>query len=54
MSEEFLRKYSEDGEVNQTIGEAVPVGQDLFEDSSGKREYNVERRKRTADGKQAG
>ncbi len=54
MSEEFLRKYSEDGEVNQTIGEAVQGGQELFEDSGGKRESNAERRKRTADGKQAG
>ena len=53
VSEEFLRKYSEDGEVNQTIGEAVPVGQELFEDSGGKREFNVERRRRTSDGQQA-
>ena len=45
MSEEFLRKHSEGEEVNQTVGEAVPVGQELFENTGGKREYNVRRRK---------
>ena len=44
MSEEFLRKHSEGEEVNQTVGEAVPVGQELFEDTGGKREYNARRR----------
>ncbi len=44
MSEEFLRKHSEGEEVNQTVGEAVPVGHELFEDTGGKREYNVRRR----------
>ena len=45
MSEEFLRKHSEGEEINQTVGEAVPVGQELFENTGGKREYNVRRRK---------
>ena len=31
VSEEFLRKYQEGGEAEQTIAEAVPVGQELFE-----------------------
>ena len=48
VSEEFLRKYQGDEAVNQTIGEAVPVGRELFEDSGGKREYNVKRGKRAA------
>lgn len=44
VSEEFLRKYIEDGEAVQTIGEAVPQGQELFEDTGGKREFNERRR----------
>ena len=47
VSEEFLRKYEEDGEAVQTIEEAVPVGQELFEDTGGKREHNLRRRERT-------
>lgn len=30
-SEEFLRSYETGGEVNQTVDEAVPQGQSLFE-----------------------
>ena len=44
MSEEFLRKYEEEGEAVQTIDEAVPIGQELFEDTGGKREFNERRR----------
>ena len=48
VSEEFLRKYEEEeGEVEQTIGEAVAVGEELFESTGGKREYNIERRKKS-------
>ena len=46
VSEEFLRKYSEDAEINQTVGEAVPIGHELFESTGGKREYNAQRRKK--------
>ena len=45
VSEEFLRKYEAGEEVDQTIGEAVPVGEELFDDTGGKREYNVRRRR---------
>ena len=48
VSEEFLRKYQGDGEAVQTIDEAVPPGQELFEDTGGKREFN-ERRRRDGD-----
>ncbi len=47
VSEEFLRKYQSGEEIAQTIDEAVPVGQELFEDTSGKRDYNVKRRQQT-------
>ena len=43
VSEEFLRKYEAGEEVNQTIDEAVPLGKELFEDTAGKREYNLGR-----------
>ncbi len=46
-SEEFLRKYQSGEEIAQTIDEAVPVGQELFEDTGGKRDYNVKRRQQT-------
>ncbi len=46
VSEEFLRKYQSGGEIEQTIGEAVPVGQELFEDTGGKRDYNLKRREK--------
>ncbi len=48
VSEEFLRKYETGEEVNQTIDEAVPVGQELFEKTEGKRGYNRRRRKESA------
>ena len=44
VSEEFLRKYQEGEEFNQTIDQAVPVGEELFDDTSGKREYNIKKR----------
>ena len=43
-SEEFLRKYEAGEEVEQTIGTAVRVGEELFDDTGGKKEYNVRRR----------
>ena len=46
MSEEFLRKYQEEGEAVQTIDEAVPVGHELFEDTGGKKEHNLRRREK--------
>ena len=36
VSEEFLRKYEAGEEVEQTIGEAVPLGHELFEDTGGR------------------
>ena len=48
VSEEFLRKYEEEeGEVEQTNGDAVPVGEELFENIGGKREYNIKSRKKS-------
>ncbi len=47
VSEEFLRKYQSGEEIAQTIDEAVPIGQELFEDTGGKRDYNVKRRRQT-------
>ena len=47
VSEEFLRKYQSGEEIAQTIDEAVPIGQELFEDTGGKRDYNVKRRQQT-------
>ena len=44
VSEEFLRKYESGEDANQTIDEAVPLGTELFDDTGGKREYNVKRR----------
>ena len=44
VSEEFLRKYEAGEDFDQTIDEAVPLGHELFEDSGGKREFNVKRR----------
>ncbi|MCH8206644.1 MAG: hypothetical protein IH956_06525 [Chloroflexi bacterium] len=50
MSEEFLRKYEAGEEFNQTIDEAVPVGQELFEKTGGKREFNVRRKQESGEG----
>ena len=47
VSEEFLRKYESGEAFAQTIDEAVPVGQELFEDVGGKREFNVQQREQT-------
>ena len=44
VSEEFLRKYQAGEEIAQTVDEAVPVGQELFEGTTGKKDYNVRRR----------
>mgnify|MGYP001197534211 FL=1 len=49
VSEEFLRKYEIDEEVNQTIDEAVPLGEELFGDEGGKRKHNIGRRKKQQD-----
>ena len=43
VSEEFPRKYETDEEVNQTIDEAVPAGEELFGDVGGKRKHNINR-----------
>lgn len=45
VSEEFLRKYEAGEDFGQTIDEAVPVGQELFDDVGGKREHNLRHRK---------
>ncbi len=49
VSEEFLRKYEAGDEIDQTISEAVPVGQELFEDTGGKRDFNRRRREESGD-----
>ena len=46
VSEEFLRKYESGEEFEQTIDEAVPIGQELFEQTGGKRQHNLKRRDR--------
>ena len=48
VSEEFLRKYEEGDDFEQTIAEAVPEGQGLFDDTAGKREYNIKRKSESA------
>ena len=45
VSEEFLRKYQEGGGFDQTIGDAVDEGEGLFDNTGGKREHNVSKRK---------
>ena len=47
VSEEFLRKYEGGEEIDQTIDEAVPAGQELFAETGGKREHNIKRREKT-------
>jgi len=44
VSEEFLRKYEAGEAFDQTIDAAIPVGQELFEDTTGKKEYNRRQR----------
>ena len=51
VSEEFLRKYEQGEDIVQTVDEAVPVGEELFGDTGGKREFN-QRRREGADGAQ--
>ena len=46
VSEEFLRKYQDEGDAVQTIDEAVPIGHELFEDTGGKKEHNLRERKK--------
>ena len=49
VSEEFLRKYEQGEDIVQTVDEAVPVGEELFTDTGGKREFN-QRRRESGDG----
>ena len=44
VSEEFLRKYEQEGEIEQTIDEAVPVGEELFDRTEGKKAHNIKAR----------
>ena len=44
VSEEFLRKYESGEAFDQTIDEAVPVGDELFDETGGKREFNLRQR----------
>ena len=44
VSEEFLRKYETGEEFEQTVDEAVPVGEELFKRTGGKRAHNVKAR----------
>jgi len=48
VSEEFLRKHEVGDEFDQTIEDAVPEGQGLFEDTAGKREYNIKNQEGSA------
>ncbi len=51
VSEEFLRKYEAGEAFDQTIDEAVPLGQELFDETGGKREFNLRQRdEQTKDG----
>ena len=49
VSEEFLRKHLEGEQYDQTIGDAVPAGQELFDDTGGKSEYNVKKRQKSGE-----
>ena len=44
VSEEFLRKYESGEAFDQTIDTAIPLGHELFEDTGGKKEYNLQQR----------
>jgi hypothetical protein len=44
-SEEFLRQYESGQEFEQTIGEVVPVGGDLFEEGSYESKAKKKRKK---------
>ncbi len=52
VSEEFLRKYEAGEEASQTIDEVVAPGEGLFDNTGGKREHNLKRKKGA--GKRAG
>ena len=54
VSEEFLRKYQEGEGFDQTIGEAVPEGEGLFEHTGGKREHNIKNRQGSGRRKEKG
>jgi len=47
VSEEFLRKYQQGEDFNQTIDEAIPDGQGLFDNTGGKREHNIKSKKKS-------
>ena len=47
VSEEFLRKYQEKEEINQTIGDAVQLGEELFDNTGGKRKHNEKKKRQT-------
>ncbi|MCD5400352.1 MAG: hypothetical protein LR120_11505 [Dehalococcoidia bacterium] len=49
VSEEFLRKYETGEAFDQTIDVAVPLGQELFEDTGGKKEYNRRQREESSE-----
>ena len=49
VSEEFLRKYESGEDFDQTIDEAVPVGEELFDETGGKREFNLKKREDQAE-----
>ena len=44
VSEEFIRKYEAGEDIVKTVDEAVPVGEELFADTGGKRKFNAKRR----------
>ena len=45
VSEEFLRKYEAGEDAEQTIGDVVQPGEGLFDNTAGKREHNIKRRR---------
>ena len=47
VSEEFLSKYMDGEGAEQTIDEAVKPGEGLFDNTAGKREHNIQRRKQS-------
>ena len=47
VSEEFLRKYQRGDDIVQTVDEAVPIGEELFGESGGKKDFNVKRREKS-------
>ncbi len=49
VSEEFLCKYEAGEGFEQTIDDALPLGTELFEDTGGKRDFNLRRREESRD-----